>query len=167
MRTLRQLARYNAWANERVFSLCENADPALLTETDQGSIGSVEETLKHLVSVEDAYLAMVQDRDLQEALGSREAYAVHDLAWFARRSGEVAEGYAALLSGRDETWLDGRMQVPWFDFPMTVRDGLLQAFTHSSQHRAQVLSVLGTGGVAVPDVDYVFMVGEHHRSPSP
>ena len=167
MRTLRQLARYNAWANARVFSLCETADPTLLAETDQGSIGSVEETLKHLVSVEDAYLTMLQDRDLQEALGSREAYAAHDLAWFARRSAEVAQGYEALLSERDEIWLEGRMQVPWFDFPMTVRDGLLQAFTHSAQHRAQVLSVLGTRGVAVPDVDYVFMVGEHHRSPPP
>ncbi len=163
VQTLLRLLRYNAWGNERVFALCEAAAPTLLDQADRGSIGSTAETLKHLVGVEDAYLAMTQGRDLDEALGSREAYAAHDLAWFARRSAGIAEGYLALLSAHDNNWLDEAMQVPWFDFSMTIRDGLLQAITHSAQHRAQILSVLGTQGVAVPDLDYVLMVGEHHR----
>ena len=162
MRTLLQLVRYNAWANQRMLDLCQTVTPALLQEIAEGTTGSVEQTLKHLVAVEDAYLAMLQGRDPSAAAagGSYEAYLAQDLAWFTRRSGEIAEGYRALLSGRDESWLDGAMHVPWFDFAMTNHDGLLQALTHSGQHRAQVLSALGARRVTVPDVDYVFMLGE-------
>jgi hypothetical protein len=42
--------------------------------------------------------------------------------------------------------------------PVTARDGLLQVLTHSSQHRAQVLSWLSAQGVPTPDLDYVVML---------
>jgi uncharacterized damage-inducible protein DinB len=161
-----QLVRYNTWSNRRVFDLSRSLDPARLRETDGGSVGSVEETLKHLVSVEDSYLAMLRGQDLERTFGSREAYEAHDLTWFSARSREVSDGYAALVDESSEAWLSSPMSVPWFDFPMTMRDGLLQALTHSAQHRAQVLSVLGSQGVPVPDVDYVFMVGEDQRAVS-
>jgi uncharacterized damage-inducible protein DinB len=164
METLRQLARYNAWANERVFALCRSVEPSMLTDMDQGSIGSIAQTLKHLTGVEDGYLAML--RDVGDTREPRDVYFAHDSDWFARLSEELGEGYLALLAERDAPWLDGAMQVPWFDFTMTKRDGLLQVFTHSAQHRAQVFSLLGTRGVKVPDLDYVFMVGEAAHAPS-
>jgi len=160
MRTERQLVRYNAWANRRVFDLCASVETERLRETDGGSLGSIEQTLKHMVGVEDVYLEMLRGREPGGGGGSREEYFAHDVPWFRARSEEVADGYEALLDGRDEAWLEGTMRVPWFDFPMTLRDGLLQALMHSAQHRAQVFSVLGAQGVAVPDVDYVLMVGE-------
>jgi uncharacterized damage-inducible protein DinB len=166
LRTLQQLVRYNGWANRRVFDVCRTAAPGLLSEAAKGTIGSVEETLKHMVAVEEGYLALLQDQDLGETFGDREAYLAQDGAWFARRSPEIAEGYLALVDGRDDAWLEGRLQVPWFDFPMTRRDGLVQVLMHSAQHRAQVLSALGASGVTVPDVDYVTMLAEEHRSPA-
>jgi uncharacterized damage-inducible protein DinB len=164
--TLIQLVRYNTWSNRCVFDLCGTVAPALLRETDQGSIGSIEMTLKHLVGVEESYLAMLRGEDLSRRFGPREAYEAQDLAWFRGRAAELGEGFLALLSERNEAWLDGPMQVPWFDFAMTTRDGLLQALTHSAQHRGQVLSVLGAQGVSVPDVDYVFMLREDGRAGS-
>jgi len=160
METERRLVHYNAWANRRVFALCASVEGERLRETDGGSIGSIEQTLKHLVGVEDVYLQMLEGREPGGGFGSQDEYFGHDIAWFRARSEEVADGYLALLDGRDEAWLEGTMRVPWFDFPMTLRDGLLQALTHSAQHRAQVFSVLGAQGVAVPDVDYVLMMGE-------
>ena len=166
MKTLLRLVRYNTWSNRCVFDLCDSVAPELLRETDQGSIGSIETTLKHLVSVEDSYLAMLRGEDLTEKFGSREAYEAQELDWFNRRAAQLGEGYLELLADRDAAWLDNPMQVPWFDFPMTLRDGLLQALTHSAQHRGQVLSVLGAQGVSVPDMDYVFMLRDGHRAGS-
>ena len=166
MKTLLQLVRYNTWSNRCVFDLCDTVAPALLRETDQGSIGSVEMTLKHLIGVEESYLAMLRGEDLTKRSGSLEAYEAQNLAWFSGRATELGGGYLALVAGRDEAWLSSPMQVPWFDFPMTMRDGLLQTLTHSAQHRGQVLSVLGAQGVAVPDVDYVFMLRDEQRAGS-
>jgi uncharacterized damage-inducible protein DinB len=166
MQTLLQLLDYNGWANARVFALCRSVADTLLTTAATGTIGSIEATLKHLVMVEDAYLAMVQELDLAQTLGEREPYLAHDLTWFARRADQVAEQYRALLARQDTAWLDRAMRVPWFDFPMTVRDGILQALTHSALHRSQVLSALGEQGVQVPDIDYVLMVGERRRGAS-
>ena len=158
MRTLVKLARYTDWANQVVFGACEQALPQVLQETAPGTVGSIDDTLKHLVSVENAYLAMLQGRDPGEALGPRNEYFAHDLAWFADHSRQLDAAYLALLDGKDESWLEGPLRVPWFDHPMTRRDGLLQVFTHSAQHRAQVLSELGAHGVKVPDVDYMLLL---------
>ena len=97
-------------------------------------------------------------------LEPQETYYRHDLPWFGRRAPELGEGYRALLSERDEVWLETTLHVPWFDFEMTMRDGLLQVLTHSEQHRAQVLSVLGARGLETPEIDYVSMVEEERQT---
>jgi uncharacterized damage-inducible protein DinB len=160
MQTLKQFNRYNAWANRRVFDLCRSERDLALAETARGTVGSIEQTLKHLVAVEDGYLALLQGRDMQEAMGGREEYHAHDLSWFGRRSQELAGAYAALLSGEEAEWLECALEVPWLGATLTRRDGLLQVLTHSAQHRAQVLSVLGERGTEVPNLDYVFMLAD-------
>ena len=152
------LYRYNAWANARVFAACRGVEPATLQGDALGTYGSLEETLKHLVSVEDAYLAMLQDK-LPGGEG-RDQYFAHDLPWFAERSSQLGQAYLALLPAFDDATLASPLRVPWFDFPLTKRDGLHQVLSHSGQHRAQVLSVLGARGAEVPDLDYVMMVEE-------
>src|SRR5262249_10925031 len=157
--------RYNTWANGRVVDLCRSLDADLLRDDAGGTLGSVEGTLIHLVTVEESYLAMLQGRDLAAAFGSREEDRAHDLAWFLDRAACWADGYASLLDARDAAWLAQPLTVPWFgELPLTMRDGLLQVFTHSTQHRAQVLSVLGARGITVPEMDYVFMLREQQRA---
>jgi uncharacterized damage-inducible protein DinB len=160
VRTLRQLCRYNAWANARVFACCRALDPAALGSAAKGTVGTLEQTLKHLVGVEDVYLAMLRGEDLRTALPPPDEYERHDLAWFADRVGQVGRGYLALLETADEPFLEAELAVPWFEHPISRRDGVLQAMTHSVQHRAQVLSTLGERGVEVPNVDLVLMLQE-------
>ncbi len=157
MQTLRGLARYNDWANQRVFDTCTAIDQGQLSDEARGTYGSVADTLAHLVEVEDIYLLMLQDRDPSE-LTQDETYLTHDTAWFAKRSQQLGQNYRTLLQAHDDAWLDGQFVVPWFGFPLSRRDGLLQVWTHSAQHRAQVLSALGAHGIDVPDVDYIFML---------
>lgn len=155
MRTLLQLARYNAWSNQRVFETCAAISADQLGEEAGGTYGSISETLAHLVEVEDVYLLMLQGRD-PHALA--DDYLAHETPWFATRSHELGDAYAALLAAQDEDWLQERFVVPWFDLALSRRDGLLQVWTHSAQHRSQILSALGAHGIDVPDVDYIFML---------
>ncbi len=162
MQTLLQLARYNAWANERVFNVRAAASADQLSEDEKGTYGSLAETLAHLVEVEEIYLIMLQDQDVSQVTDD-ESYMEHDTNWFSRRSAELGAAYHSLLEARENDWLDEQFTVPWFGFPISRRDGLIQVWMHSAQHRAQVLSVLGSHGVDVPDVDYIFMLSLEHE----
>jgi uncharacterized damage-inducible protein DinB len=155
MQTLLNLAHYNAWANQRVFDTSAALSTAILSAEAKGTYGSVQETLAHLVEVEEIYLLMLQDADVNS--WDSDAFMGHDNAWFAQRSRALGAEYQALLAGNDESWLSDQFVVPWFGFPISHRDGLLQAWTHSAQHRSQILSELGSHGFQTPDIDYIFM----------
>jgi len=158
MRILTDLYRYNTWANARVFAVCATLDAALLREEARGTHGTIEETLKHLVGVEDVYLTMIQGLPIGQG-GAQETYFAQNLAWFAERATQVGAGYLQLLADHGDVLLDRELAVPWFDFALTTGDGLLQVLSHSAQHRAQILSTLGAQGLEVPNIDYVYMVG--------
>jgi uncharacterized damage-inducible protein DinB len=158
MRILTDLYRYNNWANARVFDACAALDAALLRREAPGTHGTIEETLKHMVGVEAAYLLMLQGLPLDQGDG-QEAYFAQDLGWFAEHAAQVGAGYLQLLTDHGDALLDRPLAVPWFDFALTAADGLMQVLSHSAQHRAQVLSALGAQGLEVPNIDYVFMVG--------
>jgi uncharacterized damage-inducible protein DinB len=114
--------------------------------------------------VEDGYLHFVRGTDALHGHGDVPTfiawYEAHDLAWFADRAEELAEDYDRLLTEVDEEFLRSEFKVPWFKAPMTRREGIMQAFLHSTQHRAQVMSALGDRGLAVPNLDYPVMLDE-------
>jgi len=161
VQTLQDLFAYNTWADARVFAVCREVDRAFLGAQATGTFGTIEDTLKHLVSVEDVYTRMLGDEP-PEAMGPFEAYLSHDLAWFEERAKQLGAHYAALLANASADYLAAPLKVPWFDFPVTKHDGLLQVLSHSAQHRAQAFSVLGERGVVVPDLDYIIFV--KHRA---
>ncbi len=157
MRTLPNLYAYNAWANAQVFAVCRDVDQGRLEEQAPGTFGTLAETLKHMVGVETVYVQMLQNEPLG-AKGSQDEFLAHDLAWFAETAAQVGRKYIELLANASDAFYDEPLHVPWFDFPLTKHDGLLQVLSHSAQHRAQVFSVLGQWGVEVPDLDYVLFV---------
>jgi len=157
MQTLKGMARYNAWANQRVFDACAAIATEQLSEEARGTYGSVGDTLAHMVEVEDIYLLMLRGEDVGQ-ITNDEGYMSHDAEWFANRSRELGDRYRETLEANNEDWLNDTYVVPWFGFPITRRDGLLQVWLHSAQHRAQVLSALGSHGIDVPDVDYIYML---------
>ena len=72
-----------------------------------------------------------------------------------------------LLESSTDDRLASPLNVPWFDFALTRRDGLIQVLSHSAQHRSQVLSWLSRQGIQTPDLDYVLMLRETHEASKP
>ncbi len=164
-RTLRDLYAYNTWANAKVFETSRVVDRTRLEAAEAGTYGTLDETLKHLIEIEDVYYYMLIEEPPQTIV-SQDEYFGHDLAWFAERARQLGADYANLLAHIDDAFLAQPLNVPWFDFKLTKHDGLLQVLSHSAQHRAQVFSVLGERGHKVPDLDYVLFVGETQSSAS-
>jgi uncharacterized damage-inducible protein DinB len=159
MQDLIALYRHNAWANRKVFDLAFGVDAALLAAPAPGTRDTVTGTLKHLARVEYGYLAMMEQR----AAEPRQEYEARDFSWFSGHLDDVALGYQQLLASATDELLDRDMGIPWFDFPISVREGLRQVLTHSAQHRSQVLSWLSARGIETPDLDYALMLGEGVR----
>lgn len=156
MRTLQLQFQHNAWANQRVLDVVVGLEGTMVSDEAKGTFGSIEETIKHMVGVEDVYLLLIQKLDMATH-GSQEAYHAHDLEWFRQRSADLGTDYARLLASADGEFLESELAIPWISVPLTVREGLIQVLSHSAQHRAQILSTLGDRGQQVPHVDYVVM----------
>ena len=158
MQELIELYRHNAWTNERVFALAQDLEASLLEADAPGTRGTVKGTLAHLARVEYLYLTMIQGKPRQ-SVESREDYEAHDLAWMRRHLQQIGEGFVRAIESATPGVLARRLDIA-VKVPVTARDGLLQVLTHSSQHRAQVLSWLSAQGIPTPDLDYVLMLGE-------
>lgn len=156
---LRDQFAYNTWANARVFGAIQGANAAHVEEEAPGTVGSITETLKHMVGVEDIYLQMLRDAT-PGTNGALAGYFDQSIDWFASRADALGAEYQQLLTTADQAVYSAALRVPWLDFALTKRDGLLQVLSHSAQHRAQVLSALGARGVEVPGLDYVEFVEE-------
>ena len=159
MQELIDLFRHNAWANARVFAVATGLARPMLEAAAPGTQGTVTSTLGHLARVEDAFLAMIQGRP-PDSLEPREAYLAHDVGWFEEQVRRLDAGYLQVLEAMAPERLDRELRIPWFGFPLSVRQGLLQVLTHSAQHRSQVLSWLSAQGITTPDLDYVVMLRE-------
>src|SRR5437899_11990876 len=142
MQTLRELARYNRWANARLLARCREADAAEhVVGAAGGTIGTIEETLKHVALVEESYLAFMSGRCPLGGHSDREAFLVeylgHDFEWFADRIADLDRQYEQMAGQADEAFLAGQFRLPWFDLPLMREQGLLQVFSHSTTHRVQ------------------------------
>jgi len=163
MHPLMDLYAYNDWANAQVFATCRDVDQARLDEQAPGTYGTLSDTLKHLIQVEAVYLRMLREqplasRESQAAQAEIRDFLAHDLPWFADLQAQIGRAYSDLVAHATDAWYAEPLPVPWFDFALTKQDGLLQVLSHSSQHRAQVFSVLGERGAVVPNIDYVFFL---------
>jgi uncharacterized damage-inducible protein DinB len=159
MQDLLDLFRHNAWANAKVYELAAALGDRLVEMEAAGTHGTVRTTLAHLARVERAYLALIQAQPL-DALEPRESYQAHDLAWFVDEMRDLGSAYVAAIEASTLEYLERHLTNPWFAFPVSTREGLLQVLTHSAQHRSQVLAWLASQGVETPDLDYVVMLGE-------
>ena len=145
------LARYNAWANEKVFTLALRVESEKLARKE--GYDSIAEILRHLVHVESNFLLM----SLGEERVPMDEVVVQKLAW---RCLEIDAGYERLAETSSEADLEREFLVPWFGFNLSVREAVLQALTHAQKHRADVCMLLPALGVEVPGLDLIQWLAE-------
>jgi uncharacterized damage-inducible protein DinB len=141
---------HHVWATVSVIEACERLGEDLLQVEVVGTRGPIDETIRHIVGGDCAYLFILTgDRSLaidEETMSLRELrdeMERHGPAW--QRYLSEAPDPAALVEEIDES--DGYRRTA----PIGLR--LAQAIHHGTDHRSQICTTLTSLGVRPPDID--------------
>ena len=120
-------------------------DDGARSEPAPGTAGSIAITLAHLANTEVYFTAIV--------CGEPFAQIPNEVAWSELRA--VVKRADAALEALVQGYGDVDDPINRDGRPYTVRDLLLQALTHSHQHRTQVAAATDLRGVPVKMTDYI------------
>lgn len=144
--TLGKLFEHNNWANHQIIQACSAlSDEQLDAEPQSATMGSIRQTLLHLVASQRGYLAMLT-LPIEERPTVPLTFA--EVQESARISGEgllaLARGEQKPLKPQLQT-RDGYLVEPWVV--------MVQVINHATEHREQIKNMLSALGVTPPDID--------------
>lgn len=141
-----KIFEHNNWANQKIIEICNALTEEQLDAQPQSvTMGTIRDTLFHLVSSQRGYLALLtQPLDAR----TKPELAFNELEETARRSGEglmeLARGERQPFSSPLQT-TDGYHTEPWVV--------MLQIINHATEHREQIKSMLSALGITPPSID--------------
>jgi len=152
------LARYNEWANERLYEACARLDEADFKAARPAFFGSIQATLNHILVGDRLWLSRLAGGSLALALNT---ILYKDLAPLraARRAQDtlLRELVGAIAASQlDEPLVYRNTRGEEFATPIRLVLGHL--FNHQTHHRGQVHDMLSQTAVAPPELDLIFFV---------
>ena len=155
---LRRMARYNRWANQRLYAACAELPGEEYHKPRPAFFGSIHGTLNHLLVVDWIWLARIEGKGSPEVrlddqpCGSlaelREARAVEDA-----RMVRLVDGYAEDDVGKAVRYrLITRPEAT--ETPLHIC--WLHLLNHQTHHRGQVHDQLSQTEVAPPPLDLIY-----------
>lgn len=160
------LARYNTWANARLYKACAALRDTEYKKTRASFFGSIHHTLNHILVGDRMWLGRVEEVD--PGVDRLDALLYEDFAHLrgARvqedaRIGRVVARYdtadlAAELVYRNVSGVECRTPLRWV---------LTHLFNHQTHHRGQVHTMLSQTSVAPPPLDLIYYLREAEEGP--
>ncbi|HYD31944.1 MAG TPA: DinB family protein [Azospirillaceae bacterium] len=157
----RTLARYNAWANRRLYAACTELPEAELKADRKAFFRSILGTLNHILVADRAWLGRLEYVQFQ--VSGLEAVLYEDFAALdmARRAeddriaihvGRLDEASLAEdLNYRNMAGAEQRTPMAWV---------LAHLFNHQTHHRGQVHDMLSQMGREPPPLDLIYHIRE-------
>ena len=156
------MARYNRWANARLFDVAAGLDDAVLRRDFGAFFKSIHATLNHLLVVDRLWTSRVNGE--YHGLKGLDQILHEDLADLSRAR-EAMDDYIVRMVDRLAVGMDGGMDKEVLY--RTVKDGekhssparhiFLTLFNHQTHHRGQIHAMLTQAGVAEPPALDVIM----------
>lgn len=150
----RTLARYNAWANTRLYDACARLSDAERRADRKAFFGSIHGTLNHLLAGDRIWMGRIQHREhgithLDVILYDdfemlRQARAAEDAAMIAYMDGLAPDDMLTILEYQSFTAGKGKTPLPLIMGHM---------FNHQTHHRGQVHAMLTQTAVPAPSLD--------------
>ena len=157
----RTFARYNAWANQRLYKACEQLSEADYLKSRPSFFGSIHATLNHILVGDRAWMGRFTNSPSSISSLDQELYA--DFAGLhVARMAEDAQiiNYA---DGLDDAalmfWLEYR-NMAGEDQADELAILLSHFFNHQTHHRGQVHTLLSQTSVAPPPLDLIYYLRE-------
>jgi uncharacterized damage-inducible protein DinB len=165
---LRRMARYNRWANGRLYAACGQLPAEEYHKPRPAFFGSIHGTLNHLLVGDRIWLARIEGRPNpnlrldDQPCATLEALAAERAAEDERMIGLV-DGY------RDDAAVARPVRYRMITQPDEMEMALhlcwLNLFNHETHHRGQVHDQLSQTEVAPPPLDLVFYLREIGEQP--
>ncbi len=156
---LATLFEHNAWANFKLLGFCEGLSDAQLDATAIGCFGSIRATLEHIVEAEVSYVERVNGKLPPQPLVSDQFPGFVVLKDAARWASD--ELLQLALSARKETSVRQRPPRQLFEYKLASL--IIQAVSHSTEHRTQISAIITQLGLEPPDMSgwqYMEEIGE-------
>lgn len=140
--------RYHRWATVTLIDHLKQLPPARLNDTVPGTMGTIHDTMTHLVGAERIYLALMHDQPRPPRLD--DTLTLDDLR---REFESLSKQWDEILDHVDD--YDPTLHRAHDDEVVPhVRDLLItQTLHHGNDHRTHICTVLGATGQDVPEMD--------------
>ena len=151
-------ARYNSWANKRLYEACGKLPEAEYMKPRQSFFGSIHATLNHLLVGDRIWLGRIERRPVKLALNQ---VLYGDFTALAVARGAEDERLIRVVEAIDRTELDrplDYLSTSGERFQTPLRQVLGHLFNHQTHHRGQVHDMLSQTAVPPPPLDLIFFL---------
>jgi uncharacterized damage-inducible protein DinB len=145
---LTTLFAHNTWANLKLLDFCAHLSAEQLDATAIGCYGSIRDTLVHIVGAEVSYVMRVNGKLPPRPFSRGEFPGLDVLKDAARWTGD--ELLQLALSARQGTVVREREQRLVVEYKLASL--MVQAVTHSTEHRTQISAIITQLGMEPPDM---------------
>jgi len=153
--TVRELLRYNTWANMQVLTAVARLDSSQFTSHLGGSFPSVQATLTHIVWAEWLWLERWQDRSPKREFQPEEFPSVPDLRARWREIQAAQEAFAASLAPEQLERVGRYTNANGEVWEYVLWRQVYHLVNHSTYHRGQVTNMLRLLGAQPPPTDFL------------
>lgn len=160
---LRRMARYNRWANRRLYEACGRLPEAEYLKPRRSFFGSLHGTLSHLLVTDWIWLDRVQGSPSRGLALDHRPFP--DLARLRAAREAEDERIVALADGLDPATLGEdvvyrTVSAPQAEMRTPRHLCLLHMFNHQTHHRGQAHDQLSQTEVAPPPLDLLYYLRE-------
>ena len=156
------MARFNAWANERLYGAVAELPEAAYRDERKAFFGSIHNTLNHILVVDRLWTGRIEGLD--RGIRSLDQVLCDDFASLRRARRDEDERLIALVDGLTEA----RLEAPVL-YARIIGEGeeearcghiLLTLFNHQTHHRGQVHALLTQEHILPAPLDVIFFLDE-------
>lgn len=145
---LTTMFKHNVWANLKLLDFCAALSDEQLDATAIGCFGSIRDTLQHIVSAEVSYVERVNARLPAKPFSSDQFPGFDQLKDAAHWASD--ELLQLALSARKDTIV--RQRPPRMLIEYKLASLIVQAISHSTEHRTQISAIITQLGMEPPDM---------------
>jgi uncharacterized damage-inducible protein DinB len=157
-----RMARYNQWANARLYKACADLSGEARKQPRQAFFGSIHGTLNHILVGDRIWLSRIVPWDKPYVVPlNTELYT--DFAELRREREKQDAGIIAFVDGLSEQKITGTLRYATTSgAPQETPFGtvLQHFFNHQTHHRGQVHDMLSQTAVPPPPLDLLYYVRE-------
>ena len=156
-------ARYNAWANKRLYAVAEQLTPEQFAEDRRGFFQSAMGTLNHMLLSDLIYRERLEKKPTTFTRLDEILYT--ELGHLRDAQLDQDDWYVDFCEAMDPAELEGTLSFDTVEtgefFSLPLRNCLTNLFQHQIHHRGQTHHMLSHAGLEPPPLDVIkFASGE-------